>query len=226
MDSRVRIAPSLLSADFANLSASLDSIKGADFVHFDVMDGHFTRNLTFGPSLIEAVKRSSDIPVDAHLMVENPDDTVDWYLDAGADMVTVHYEAATHLHRIISHIKERGRGAGVVLNPATPVSVLEDILDDVDMVLLMSVNPGFGGQRFIERTRTKLVALRNMMDEHGVSPLVEVDGGVCRDNAFDLGTLGANVLVAGSAVFGSKNPAEEISVLRELAEQGRAQMGE
>ena len=214
MDSRVRIAPSLLSADFANLSASLDSIKGADFVHFDVMDGHFTRNLTFGPSLIEAVKRSSDSPVDAHLMVENP------------DMVTVHYEAATHLHRIISHIKERGRGAGVVLNPATPVSVLEDILDDVDMVLLMSVNPGFGGQRFIERTRTKLVALRNMMVEHGVSPLVEVDGGVCRDNAFDLGTLGANVLVAGSAVFGSKNPAEEISVLRELAEQGLAQMGD
>ncbi len=224
MDDTIRIAPSLLSADFADLAGSIESVKGADLIHFDVMDGHFTANLTFGPGIVETVKRITDVPVDAHLMVDNPDETVDWYLDAGADMVTVHIEAARHLHRVISHIKDRGRGAGVVLNPSTPVSSLEDILDDVDMVLLMSVNPGFGGQRFIERTRSKLAALRAMMEEHGSFPLVEVDGGVCRDNAYDLGSLGANVLVAGSAVFGADDPAEEIRVLRERAGEGRRAM--
>lgn len=141
----IKIAPSILSADMANLKGDLDKIAGADYVHFDVMDGHFTGNLTFGVDILKAVKRSTDVPVDAHLMVSNPDETVDWYADAGADMITVHYEASTHLHRTLTHLQQRGVKAGVVLNPATPVCVLESIIDVVDMVLLMSVNPGFGG---------------------------------------------------------------------------------
>ena len=142
----IKIAPSVLSADMANLKGELDKIAGADYVHFDVMDGHFTGNLTFGVDILKAVKRSTDVPVDAHLMVSNPDETVDWYADAGADMITVHYEASTHLHRTLTHLQQRGVKAGVVLNPATPVCVLESIIDVVDMVLLMSVNPGFGGE--------------------------------------------------------------------------------
>ena len=145
----IKIAPSVLSADMANLKGELDKIAGADYVHFDVMDGHFTGNLTFGVDILKAVKRSTNVPVDAHLMVSNPDETVDWYADAGADMITVHYEASTHLHRTLTHLQQRGIKAGVVLNPATPVCVLESIIDVVDMVLLMSVNPGFGGQSFI-----------------------------------------------------------------------------
>lgn len=141
----IKIAPSVLSADMANLKGELDKIAGADYVHFDVMDGHFTGNLTFGVDILKAVKRSTNVPVDAHLMVSNPDETVDWYADAGADMITVHYEASTHLHRTLTHLQQRGVKAGVVLNPATPVCVLESIIDVVDMVLLMSVNPGFGG---------------------------------------------------------------------------------
>ena len=148
----IKIAPSVLSADMANLKGELDKIAGADYVHFDVMDGHFTGNLTFGVDILKAVKRSTDVPVDAHLMVSNPDETVDWYADAGADMITVHYEASTHLHRTLTHLQQRGVKAGVVLNPATPVCVLESIIDVVDMVLLMSVNPGFGGQSFIPGT--------------------------------------------------------------------------
>ena len=138
----IKIAPSVLSADMANLKGELDKIACADYVHFDVMDGHFTGNLTFGVDILKAVKRSTDVPVDAHLMVSNPDETVDWYADAGADMITVHYEASTHLHRTLTHLQQRGVKAGVVLNPATPVCVLDSIIDIVDMVLLMSVNPG------------------------------------------------------------------------------------
>ena len=157
----IKIAPSVLSADMANLKGELDKIAGADYVHFDVMDGHFTGNLTFGVDILKAVKRSTDVPVDAHLMVSNPDETVDWYTDAGADMITVHYEASTHLHRTLTHLQQRGVKAGVVLNPATPVCVLESIIDVVDMVLLMSVNPGFGGQSFIPGTIAKLHAAQS-----------------------------------------------------------------
>lgn len=223
--SDIRIAPSLLSADFANLEGSLASVEGADFIHFDVMDGHFTENLTFGPEIIRAVKRCTSTPVDAHLMVENPDSTVDWYIDAGADMVTVHVETARHLNRLVAHIHDRGAQAGVVLNPSTPVSALEDILDDLDMVLLMSVNPGFGGQKFIPRTWDKIDALKRMTLERGCDPLIEIDGGVNRDNAFELGRRGVTVLVAGSAVFGSADPAEEVCVIRERALAGRREMG-
>ena len=165
----IKIAPSVLSADMANLKGELDKIAGADYVHFDVMDGHFTGNLTFGVDILKAVKRSTDVPVDAHLMVSNPDETVDWYADAGADMITVHYEASTHLHRTLTHLQQRGVKAGVVLNPATPVCVLESIIDVVDMVLLMSVNPGFGGQSFIPGTLHKLHELKAMCERHGVS---------------------------------------------------------
>lgn len=166
----IKIAPSVLSADMANLKGELDKIAGADYVHFDVMDGHFTGNLTFGVDILKAVKRSTNVPVDAHLMVSNPDETVDWYADAGADMITVHYEASTHLHRTLTHLQQRGVKAGVVLNPATPVCVLESIIDVVDMVLLMSVNPGFGGQSFIPGTIAKLHELKAMCERHGVSP--------------------------------------------------------
>ena len=177
MSASIQISPSILSADMANLAHDLKRISNADLIHVDVMDGHFVPNLSYGTAIVKACKSATDIPLDVHLMVSNPDDTVDWYIDAGADLVTVHYEASTHLHRTVSHIKSRGCKAGVVLNPATPVDVLEDILDDLDMVLLMSVNPGFGGQKFIPRTLDKLRRLRAMCVEHGVDPLIEIDGG-------------------------------------------------
>lgn len=222
MDQVMLVAPSLLAADLGNLQKSMDAVASADILHFDVMDGHFTKNLTFGAGMIEAVKSVSSLPVDAHLMVSNPDDTVDWYLDAGADFVTVHYEAATHLHRVIWRIKDAGRKAGVVLNPATPVSVLRDIVCDLDMVLLMSVNPGFGGQKFIENTFNKLNDLTALCNERGARPLIEIDGGVSSKNAEALGRAGANVLVAGSAVFGADDPAAEISAIRVNALAGLA----
>ena len=208
----IKIAPSVLSADMANLKGELDKIAGADYVHFDVMDGHFTGNLTFGVDILKAVKRSTNVPVDAHLMVSNPDETVDWYADAGADMITVHYEASTHL-------QQRGVKAGVVLNPATPVCVLESIIDVVDMVLLMSVNPGFGGQSFIPGTIAKLHELKAMCERHGVSPLIEVDGGISSKNIAEVVMAGANVLVAGSAVFKSEDPAAEVALLQKLGNE-------
>ncbi|MDO4595968.1 MAG: ribulose-phosphate 3-epimerase [Coriobacteriaceae bacterium] len=220
MQDSVMISPSILSADIANLAADLKKIEGADLIHIDVMDGHFTGNLTFGPNVVAAAKRTVDVPLDVHMMVTNPDETIDWYLDAGADYVTVHYEASTHLHRTIAHIHERGAKAGVVLNPATPVCVLDSILDDVDMVLLMSVNPGFGGQSFIPSTMRKLEQLRELCRAHGVDPLIEVDGGVSAKNIQDVARAGANVLVAGSAVFGADDPAAEVARLRELGTRG------
>ena len=221
----IKIAPSVLSADMANLKGELDKIAGADYVHFDVMDGHFTSNLTFGVDILKAVKRSTDVPVDAHLMVSNPDETVDWHggggveHHAGADMITVHYEASTHLHRTLTHLQQRGVKAGVVLNPATPVCVLESIIDVVDMVLLMSVNPGFGGQSFIPGTIAKLHELRAMCERHGVSPLIEVDGGISSKNIVEVVKAGANVLVAGSAVFKSEDPAAEVALLQKLGNE-------
>ena len=208
----IKIAPSVLSADMANLKGELDKIAGADYVHFDVMDGHFTGNLTFGVDILKAVKRSTNVPIDAHLMV-------DWYADAGADMITVHYEASTHLHRTLTHLQQRGVKAGVVLNPATPICVLESIIDVVDMVLLMSVNPGFGGQSFIPGTIAKLHELKAMCERHGVSPLIEVDGGISSKNIADVVNAGANVLVAGSAVFKSEDPAAEVALLQKLGNE-------
>ena len=215
----IKIAPSVLSADMANLKGELDKIAQADLVHFDVMDGHFTGNLTFGVDILKAVKRSTDIPVDVHMMVTNPDETADWYADAGADIITVHYEASTHLHRTITHLQERGVKAGVVLNPATPVCVLESIIDVVDIVLLMSVNPGFGGQSFIPGTIAKLHELKDLCRRHGVSPMIEVDGGISSKNIQDVVKAGADVLVAGSAVFKSPDPAAEVALLQKLGNE-------
>ncbi len=220
--SNVSIAPSILSADMANLQRDLDKIANADYIHFDVMDGHFTGNLTFGVDVLRAVKRVSDVPVDVHMMVSNPDDTIDWYADAGADLITVHYEASTHLHRTLTHLQERGIKAGVVLNPATPVCVLESIIDVADMVLLMSVNPGFGGQSFIPGTLAKLRELKAMCERHGVSPLIEVDGGISSKNIAEVVEAGANVLVAGSAVFKAEDPTAEVELLRSLANAAAA----
>ena len=215
----IKIAPSVLSADMANLKGELDKIAGADYVHFDVMDGHFTGNLTFGVDILKAVKRSTDVPVDAHLMVSNPDETVDWYADAGADMITVHYEASTHLHRVVQQIREAGMQPAVTLNPATPVAMLKDIIQDVYMVLLMSVNPGFGGQSFIPGTLHKLHELKAMCERRGVSPMIEVDGGISSKNIAEVVKAGANVLVAGSAVFKSEDPAAEVALLQKLGNE-------
>lgn len=220
MSAPINISPSILSADMAHLARDLERISCADFIHVDVMDGHFVPNLSYGTAIVRACKSATDIPLDVHLMISNPDETVDWYIDAGADLITVHYEASTHLHRTVSHIKERGCKAGVVLNPATPVSVLEDIIEDVNMVLLMSVNPGFGGQAFIERSIVKIRQVAELCERHGVSPLIEVDGGVSAGNAGAVAKAGANVLVAGSAVFGAEDPAAAIESIRAAANMG------
>ncbi len=217
MPDSIKISPSILSADLGNLARDLQSIAEADFIHIDVMDGHFTPNLTFGPQIVRVTKAVSDVPLDVHMMVSNPEESIDWYADAGADLITVHYEAATHLHRIVSHLHDRGIKAGVVLNPATPVCVLDSIIEDLDMVLLMSVNPGFGGQTFIEGTYAKLKALTALCREHQVAPLIEVDGGVCMDNVEKVVRAGANVLVAGSAVLGKPNPATALQELKDKA---------
>ncbi len=217
MPASIKISPSILSADMGNLARDLQSIAEADFIHIDVMDGHFTPNLTFGPQIVRVAKAVSDVPLDVHMMVSNPEESIDWYADAGADLITVHYEAATHLHRIVSHLHDRGIKAGVVLNPATPVCVLDSIIEDLDMVLLMSVNPGFGGQTFIEGTYAKLKALTALCHEHQVAPLIEVDGGVCMDNVEKVVRAGANVLVAGSAVLGKPNPATALQELKDKA---------
>lgn len=226
MSTPVLIAPSILSADMCSLGAELERIANADFIHVDVMDGHFVPNLSYGTSIVAACKRATSIPLDVHLMVSNPDASVDWYLDAGADLVSVHVEASCHLNRTCARIRERGARAGVVLNPATPVSVLEDIIESVDLVLLMSVNPGFGGQAFIPGTIAKIERLRALCAAHNVSPLIEVDGGVSAANAERVVAAGASVLVAGSAVFGAEVPAAAIDEIRAQGMRARAAMGE
>lgn len=215
-----KVSPSILSADFLKLGEDLDRVACADYVHVDVMDGHFVPNLSYGTTIVEAVKRATDLLIDVHMMVSNPDETIDWYADAGADLISVHYEAATDLSRIIDRLHHRGLLAGVVLNPATPVYVLEDVLTRIDLVLIMSVNPGFGGQGFIEETYEKLRRLKRLCREVGADPLIQVDGGVSLSNARLLGEAGADVLVAGSAVFKAADPGMIVNELRELATLG------
>lgn len=217
MNRDVRIAPSILAADPLRLGEQLEAISSADYVHFDVMDGVFVPNLTFGPGLLAKVKEATNVPVDVHLMITEPDRRFMAYLDAGADMISFHYEAQFHAHRTVYAIKDRGAKAAIAINPGTPVSVLESLIDDVDMVLVMSVNPGFGGQAFIPRTYEKLMNLRRMCVKHDAHPLVEVDGGVSVDNAGRIVASGANVLVAGSSVFNSPDPACAIEELRAAA---------
>lgn len=213
-----RIAPSILSADFAALGEAIARVEagGADQLHVDVMDGHFVPNLTIGPPVIEAVRKRTRLPLDVHLMIEEPERWVDTYVRAGADLVTVHVEACRHLQRCLSQIREAGARAGVALNPATPPEEIRYILDDLDLVLVMSVNPGFGGQSFIPTSYAKIQEIRGLLDGRAVE--VSVDGGVKRDIAGALAKAGASVLVAGSAIFGSPDPAQEVQALRSASE--------
>ncbi|MBG0781102.1 MAG: ribulose-phosphate 3-epimerase [Bacteroidales bacterium] len=213
------LAPSLLSADFLNLEKEIDMINAseADWFHLDIMDGVFVPNISFGLPVVDAIKRKAKKPLDVHLMIVEPDRYVDAFRNAGADILSVQYEACTHLHRVLQQIRNAGMKAGVVLNPHTPVLLLTDILAYADLVLVMSVNPGFGGQKFIPETFNKIVELRSMIDKRGLEVLIEVDGGVNISNANQLYKAGADVLVAGNAVFKSENPTETIRNLKKIA---------
>lgn len=216
-----KIAPSILSADFSILGEEVRAIEGggADYVHIDVMDGHFVPNITIGPLVVEAVRKITRLPLDVHLMIENPDAYVPAFADAGADIIVVHAEASTHLHRTIQLIRSFGKKAGVALNPATSLHHLEYVIDGLDLVLLMTVNPGFGGQSFIEACIPKIQQLRGMLDKRGLETELEVDGGVKTDNIERISHAGADVFVAGSAVFCSNDYAATIAELKRRAKE-------
>ena len=216
MSHKIRIAPSLLSADFTRLADELASVEeaGADWIHIDVMDGHFVPNITLGPFIVEAVKRATDLPLDVHLMIERPERYIEDFVRAGANSVGVQVEACPHLHRTIAQIREAGARACVVLNPSTPASAVEGVLGDVDQVLVMTVNPGFGGQKFIESMLPKIETLRGWINENGLDVALEVDGGIAVETIGRAAAAGADVFVAGSAVFGAPNRAEAIAALR------------
>jgi len=213
------IAPSILSSDFGRLYQQVEEIAeaGADWIHLDVMDGHFVPNLTFGPPIIKWIRGATDLPFDAHLMIENPDQWVGSFRDAGADSITIHAEATKHLHRSVQVVRDTGARVGVSLNPHTPLNVLDYVLGDIDLVLLMTVNPGFGGQSFIPSVLPKIEQLRADIDARGLSVDIQVDGGINTRSVFDAAKAGANVFVAGSAVFGRSDYAAAISELREGA---------
>ena len=215
----LQIAPSLLSADFARLgdAVALAERAGADMIHFDVMDGHFVPNITIGVPVLASLARVSRLPIDVHLMIENPDRYIDAFVRAGAASISVHAEAAVHLHRVVQLIKSLGAKAGVALNPATPVTALEEIAGDVDYVLVMTVNPGFGGQTFIPRSESKVRAVRDLLRREGSSAPIEVDGGIDARTAPRVVAAGADILVAGNAVFGSADPERAIRDLRAAA---------
>lgn len=212
------VSPSLLSADFCNLERDVRMIErsGAEWLHCDVMDGVFVPNISFGFPVIESVRKITDMPLDVHLMIVDPDRYVGQVRDCGAMIMNVHQEACTHLHRTVQRIHEAGMKAAVTLNPATPVGTLEDIIADIDMVLLMSVNPGFGGQRFIENTLVKIGRLRDLIEKSGSKALIEIDGGVNLETAPAIAAAGADVLVAGSAVFGAGDPVDVVRQLKKL----------
>lgn len=214
---KIQIAPSILSADFAKLGEDVVSVEkaGADLIHIDVMDGHFVPNLSLGIPVVKSIRKVTKLPFDVHLMIENPDKYIDAFADAGADIITVHQEACVHLNRVIAQIKKRGIRAGVALNPATPEETLKYILPDIDMVLLMSVNPGFGGQSYIPSVTGKIANVRKMCDEMGLKDMdIEVDGGVDAKTYTQVVGAGANILVAGSAVYGAPDRKAIISLLK------------
>ncbi|MEM7103813.1 MAG: ribulose-phosphate 3-epimerase [Bacteroidota bacterium] len=212
------IAPSMLASDFTKLREEIEVVNQseADWFHLDVMDGVFVPNISFGMDIIKAMKPYATKPFDVHLMIANPDPYIPEFVDKGADIISVHYETCPHLHRTIQHIKDSGAQASVALNPATPVSVLDDVLEDLDMVLIMSVNPGFGGQKFIYRALAKIKALKEQLIIRNLNTIIEVDGGVGLQNAESVLSAGADVLVAGSAVFKSENPTETIKKLKSI----------
>lgn len=210
------VAPSLLSADFGNLEKDVQMLNRsqADWIHLDVMDGVFVPNISFGMPVIKRVRQLSEKPLDVHLMIVQPEHYIHTFKEVGADLLTVHWEASTHLHRTICQIKEEGMLAGVALNPHTPVAGLEDIINDVNLVLIMSVNPGFGGQKFIKRALHKISELREMIERNNSEALIEVDGGVCQDNIADIVSAGADAVVAGNAVFKAEDPEIAIQNLK------------
>ncbi|MGI6707016.1 MAG: ribulose-phosphate 3-epimerase [Clostridia bacterium] len=212
----IKIAPSILSADFSILADEVASLEkaGADYIHVDIMDGHFVPNITFGPGVVKALKRKTSLPLDVHLMIENPDQYIDAFVEAGADILTVHVEAATHLQRTLNTIREKGVKAGISLNPATPVEYVDYVLDDIDMVLIMTVNPGFGGQKFIPSMIRKIQRVRDLVEGIKHTIEIEVDGGITPDNVDAVIKAGANVIVAGSAVFQAPDRKKVIQDLR------------
>lgn len=208
----MKLAPSILAADFSNLLKDIKMVEeaGCDMLHIDVMDGHFVPNITIGPLVIESLKGKTNLPFDVHLMIENPDRYISQFVKAGAHIISVHSEACIHLHRTIQLIRDHNVKAAVALNPATPLNVLEYVLEDLDMVLLMTVNPGFGGQDFIESGLSKIRTLKKMIDDRGADIDIQVDGGIKADNVKEIVKAGANIIVAGSAIFNSKDVRQTI----------------
>ena len=219
----IRLAPSILSADFSRLGEAVRMAEeaGADMIHLDVMDGHFVPNLTLGPQAVSSIRKATRLPIDVHLMVENPGFFIPLFHEAGADWISIHVEASVHLHRDISLIKELGRKAGIALNPATPIHALTDILKELDYILVMSVNPGFGGQKFVDSTRQKIRELRTWLDGLDLRIPIEVDGGVGPANMDNLIRDGAEILVVGAAIFAAPDPPQVIARLKEIAARGR-----
>ncbi|MCD6152795.1 MAG: ribulose-phosphate 3-epimerase [Syntrophobacterales bacterium] len=213
-----QIAPSILSADFSQLTEEIQKVEeaGADLIHLDVMDGHFVPNLTFGPPVIASIRKVTRLPFDVHLMIEKPERSIQAFVDAGSDFITVHAEAETHINRTIAFIKEKGLKAGVSLNPATPLCLIEEIIKDIDLLMVMSVNPGFGGQIFIQNILEKIKKARNLIDEKAPDVLLEVDGGVNLENIRSLKEAGVDIFVAGSVIFKSKDYKQTIQSMKKI----------